>query len=186
MELDWNKRSQINSAIASMHEEGDVTSFEINKNKRIEFPRGFLRTFNFYREIFSFLETSELKEKVVQHMMHRDTLHWLWLKTDIIADARKMVIKFQLINLASILEGTVKFLTPEMAEKKYNVYDRIDRLQNEGLISNGQDLKKLWQARRSIHLHLEVQDDPIDFNDINYKAWHSALSIMISDLKKMK
>ena len=186
MELKWKERSLINSTIASMHEVGDVTSFEINKNKRIEFPRGFLRTLNFYREIFSFLETSELKEKIVQHMMHRDTLHWLWLKTDIIADARKMVIKFQLINLASILEGTVKSLIPEMAKKKNSVYDLIDKLESDGMISNGQDLKNLWQARRSIHLHLEVQDDPIEFNDINYKAWHSALSTMISDLKKMK
>ena len=184
MELDWKKRSQINDAIALMHEEGDVTSFEINKNKRIEFPRGFLRTFNYYRDVFSFLESSDLKEKIVHHMMHRDTLHWLWLKTDITADARHMVIKFQLINLAAILEGVLTSIIPEMPNRKDNVYDRIDKLSSEKAIVNGLELKELWRSRRSIHLHLEVKDDPIDFNDINYKAWHSALSEMIASLQK--
>lgn len=184
MELDWEQRNIINSAISSMHEEGDVTSFEINRNRQIAFPRGFLRTFSFYREVFSFLDASELKEKIVHHMMHRDTLHWLWLKTDITADARQMVIKFQLINLASILEGTVKAILPEMPKRKDSVYDRIDKLEYEEFISNGSDLKNLWKSRRSIHLHLEVQDEPVDFNDINYKAWHSALSDMITSLQK--
>lgn len=184
MELNWKERNLINEAIASMHEDGDVTSFEINRDRRIEFPRGFLRTFNYYRDVFTFLESSELKEKIVLHMMHRDTLHWLWLKTDIIADARQMVIKFQLINLAAILEGILTAVLPEMPNQKNNVYDRIDKLHSDGSIVNGPELKNLWKCRRSIHLHLEVQDDPIDFNDINYKTWHTALSEMLASLQK--
>lgn len=50
-------------------------------------------------------------------MLHRDTLHWLWLKTDIIAHARDMIVKFQLINLGAILEGVVINLRQELAKK---------------------------------------------------------------------
>ncbi|QYH40006.1 hypothetical protein GYM62_14865 [Algoriphagus sp. NBT04N3] len=174
--------TQLNDAIASLHAAGDVFSYEIDRARRIKFPRGFLRTFDSYRRHFDFIEDDVMKEKIVMHMLHRDTLHWLWLKTDIIAHARMMVIKFQLVNLASILEGIVKHLVPRMPQKKDNVYDRIDLLAKDGLIENPKDLKELWAARNSIHLHLDKVDSNLEFSDQNYIFWHSSLSKMIQDL----
>jgi len=113
-------------------------------------------------------------------MLHRDTLHWVWLKTDIIAHARNMIVKFQLINLGAILEGVVKHLKPEMAKK--DVYTVIDQLAEEGLLSNPKELKELWKARKSIHIHLTGDVEEVNFSDENYILWHSALGKMIEDL----
>lgn len=105
--MDKERLNQLNEIIASLHEDGDVFSYEIDRTRRIKFPRGFLRTFGNYRNYFNFINDDLLKNKIIMHMLHRDTLHWIWLKTDIIAQAREMIIKFQLINLAAILEGAM-------------------------------------------------------------------------------
>ena len=169
--------------IALIHEGEDVESFSINKNKRIRFPRGFLRTFEYYRDEFDFLEPGDIKERIIRHMMHRDTLHWVWLKTDIFGHAREMVIKFQLINLASVLEAVVKSLIPNTPRSKDNIYYRLDQLEDKNRVLNAAELKSLWKARRSIHLHLDEPEQSVKFNDSNYKLWHSALASMIFQLK---
>jgi hypothetical protein len=116
--------------------------------------------------------------------MHRDTLHWLWLKTDLYGDARFMVVKFQLVTLASVLEGVVKNLIPKVPKKLDNVYYRIDQLQSKGLITNGVDLKQLWSDRNSIHLHLDkYEDNPVNYTDENYRKWHEAMRIFMFDLR---
>jgi len=116
--MDWEEREKLNDAIASLHNENDVSSLVIDKKRRIKFPRGYLRPFNYYRDFFPYLKDSALLTRIVSHLMHRDTLHWLWLKTDITGDAKCMVIKFQLITLASVLEGAVKFLEPKPLKKR--------------------------------------------------------------------
>ncbi len=172
----------LNDAISSLHKNGDVYSYEIDKSRRIKFPRGFLKTLNSNRSFLSFIDNPKIVENIAKHIMHRDTLHWIWLKTDICSDARSMIIKFQLINLASILEAIVKSIYPKMPNKTDNVYDRIDKLHNENRISNPIDLKNLWDARNTIHLHLIDKNDSISFTDIKYIAWHKSMSILIKEL----
>lgn len=180
--MDREELSQLNEAIASLHEPDDVFSYEIDRSRRIKFPRGFLRTFDTNRRLFDFIEDENLKNKIIMHLMHRDTLHWLWLKTDITAHARQMMIKFQLINLASVLEGIAKHLTHGIIRSGAPIYDHIDYLQGEGKITNGVALKQLWSARNSIHLHLTGEVENVEFSDENYVLWHSALEKMLRDL----
>lgn len=179
IKIDLNK---LNKTIRSLHDDGDVYSYDLDKSKMINFPRGFLKTLSTNRSFLSFLNNKKIIENIAQHMMHRDTLHWLWLKTDISADARGMIIKFQLINLASILEAIVKNLYPYMPKSKDDVYNRIDKLENEKFISNAINLKKLWEARRSIHLHLTEEKDRITFTDAKYIAWNKSISKLIKEL----
>lgn len=181
--METEERKIMNSMIASLHDPDDVFSYDIDKSRRIKFPRGFLRTFHTYRSFFPYIENAGLKDLICYHMMHRDTLHWLWLKTDIIAHAREMIVKFQLINLASILEALVKYFVPRMPKKKDNVYDRIDKMANNGIIDNPKELKNIWESRRSIHLHLSIEAEPMNFSDENYAQWHSALSHWIFKMK---
>lgn len=174
----------LNTAIASLHQSNDVASLTIDQDRRIKFPRGFLRTFSYYREFFPYLEDQALLTRIVSHLMHRDTLHWLWLKTDLYGDARFMVIKFQLVTLASVLEGIVKTLVPKAPKKDDNMYWRIDQLQQNNFLTNGSSLKQLWSDRNSIHLHLEkFEENPVHYSDDNYKKWHEAIRIFMQDLK---
>lgn len=108
--MEREKLDQLNYLVASLHNEDDVSSLEIDKKRRIKFPRGYLRPFNYYRELFPYIDNAGLLTRIASHLMHRDTLHWLWQKTDVNGDARCMIIKFQLITLASVLEGVVKNL----------------------------------------------------------------------------
>jgi hypothetical protein len=175
---------KLNIAIASLHGENDVASLRIDKKKQIKFPRGFLRTFDYYRDYFPYIEDQALLTRIVSHLMHRDTLHWLWLKTDICCEAETMVIKFQLVTLASVLEGVVKNLIPNVSKKNDNMYWRIDHLQSKELISNGVDLKQLWSDRNSIHLHLDkFEANPVSYSDENYRKWHEAIRIFMFDLR---
>ncbi|SDD83295.1 hypothetical protein SAMN04488104_10738 [Algoriphagus faecimaris] len=93
-----------------------------------------------------------------------------------------MIIKFQLINLGAILEAVVKHLRPDLVKK--DVYFIINKLAEDNLISNPQELKELWKARKSIHLHLTGDVEDIEFSDENYILWHSALGRMIQDLNE--
>ena len=134
------------------------------------------------RAFFPFVQNDELNNKLASHMMHRDMLHWLWLKTKIWGYARHMVVKFLLINLGSILEAVVKHLTDGVVRTNAPTYDHIDYLQGEGRITNGADLKRLWADRKSIHVHLTGDVDEVEFSDGNYQLWHSAMGKMIEDL----
>jgi len=182
--MNWEERDKLNDAIASMHNENDVSSLTIDKRRRIKFPRGYLRPFNFYRDFFPYISDSALLTRIVSHLMHRDTLHWLWLKTDIAGDARCMIIKFQLITFASVLEGIVKYLEPKTPKKDNNMYFRIGLLEEKKLITNAKELKQLWADRNSIHLHLDkFEKSPVEYTDSNYKLWHKAMKQLIHDLK---
>lgn len=182
--MDKQELDDLNAAIASLHNPKDVASIAIDKNRRIKFPRGYLRSFNDYRKYFPYIDDEPLKTRIVSHLMHRVTLHWLWQKTDVIGDARSMIIKFQLITLASVLEGMVKYLKPKAPKKKDNMYWRIDQLQEKALISNAKELKQLWSDRNSIHLHLDkFEHSPVTYSDENYKLWHIAINECINALK---
>ena len=182
--MERDELEKLNNAIASLHEEYDVASLKIDKTKQIKFPRGFLRTFDDYRDYFPYIEDQALLTRIVSHLMHRDTLHWLWLKTDICCDAESMVIKFQLITLASVLEGVVKYLIPKVPKKVDNVYYRIEQLELKGWITNCDDLKQLWSDRNSIHLHLDkFEANPVSYSDENYRKWHEAIRLFMLDLR---
>jgi hypothetical protein len=182
--MDRDELEKLNNAIASLHGENDVASLNIDNKKQIKFPRGFLRTFDYYRDYFPYIEDQALLTRIVSHLMHRDTLHWLWLKTDLFGDARFMVVKFQLVTLASVLEGVVKNLIPKAPKNDDSMYWRIDQLQSKGLITNGVDLKQLWYDRNSIHLHLDkYEKNPVNYTDVNYIKWHEATRIFMQDLK---
>ena len=131
--MNWQEREKLNDTIASLHHENDVSSLAINKERRIKFPRGYLRPFNFYRDFFPYIKDSALLTRIVSHLMHRDTLHWLWLKTDIIGDARCMTVKFQLITLASVLEGIVKYLEPKTPKKRITCITELINLKRKDL-----------------------------------------------------
>ena len=173
--------SKLNEAIASLHEENDVYSYEINESKRIEFPRGFLRTLATYRLIFPFIENKILLDKIAHQMMLRDTFHWLWLKTDIRSYPRHMLIKSQLINLASILEAIVKYLYPVQAQKNVSIYVILDLLSKEKNIEV-ESLKMIWKTRNKIHLHITDEVETYKFTDAKYKEWHRAMATFIKEL----
>lgn len=182
--MDREKMQELNDAIASLHEPNEVASITIDESRRIKFPRGYLRPFSFYRKHLPYIKHALLKTRIVSHLMHRDTLHWLWQKTDVAADARSMIIKFQLITLASVLEGMVKYLEPKAPKKKDNMYWRIDQLQEKKLITNAKELKQLWSDRNSIHLHLDkFEKSPVAYTDENYRLWHKAINECMKSLK---
>jgi hypothetical protein len=52
------------------------------------------------------------------------------------------------------------------------------------MIANGQALKKLWKARRSLHLPLTDTIEQLDYSNHNYKKWDSAIRGMIKDLEE--
>jgi len=175
-----NDLKSLNLAIKSLHSEDDVYNYVIDKSKRIDFPRGFLRKLSTYRSFVKFIDNNDIVDNIAQQMMHRDTLHWLWLKTDITADARRMLIKSQLINLASILEGILKGLYPQKSKKSNSKI--IDQLFLDKKISNKDELKEIWESRNAIHLHEIEKNKSIIFSDSKYITWNKTLATLIKEL----
>lgn len=185
--MDREELRILNDQIASLHQDGDVSSLLIEPERRIKFPRGFLRTLNDWRGYLTFIADDELKDKIANHLMSRDTLHWLWLKTDIAANARQMLIKQQLINLGSIVEAIAVHRTLGLSKSQTkSVYDRLDSMRNRSLITQSicTQCKKLWESRKQVHLHLTQIDGNIDLNDVNYIFWHNALGGLMRELKE--
>ncbi|MEQ6166159.1 hypothetical protein AAOE16_03100 [Ekhidna sp. MALMAid0563] len=174
---------ELNEGIASLHEEGDVRSLAIDPDRQIQFPRGYLRTLQTYRGFFPFITDNVVREKVILHMLHRDTLHWLWLKTDIAYEARAMIVKFQLVNLAVILEALVKHVRPHVADAQNSVRGRIEVLHNDGVIDQQteDDLKDLWATRNRIHIDTRP-DELATYSNDNYILWHDAVKRLIEAL----
>jgi hypothetical protein len=176
--------NKLNLAIKTLHNDGDVNSYDIDSFRRIAFPRGFLRRLEIYRSFFTFIDNKDIVNNIALQMLHRDTLHWLWLKTDITADARRMLIKTQLINLASILEGILKALFPQ--KNKNSNSKIIDYLALNNQISNKENLKEIWESRNVIHLHEIEKNKTIIFSDKKYIAWHKTMATLIQELNNKK
>ena len=150
---------------------------------RVQFPRGYLRTLEENRTTFSFIENDDLKDRLAEHIMFRDTLHWIWLKTDIWGIARGMIIKFQLVNLGSILEGIVN----SFENNNVSMPKKLQRMCNNGLITEAQreDLSSVWESRDAVHLRLNNVTEVVEFSGENYEFWHRTIGSFISNLHRM-
>ena len=58
--LELNK---LNLAIRSLHDVGDVSSYDIDTARRIDFPRGFLKTLYSNRSFLSFLNNKKIQSR---------------------------------------------------------------------------------------------------------------------------
>ncbi|WKT61906.1 hypothetical protein Q2E61_06835 [Microbulbifer thermotolerans] len=136
---------------------------------RIRFPRGFIRTANYQRERFPFIDCTELKSNIAYTLILSDTIIWLILRTDLSGISRDMLHKLFIFLVASVVESTTKEYLKTICGKNYKT--RTAYLKKHGIISEDlrRELDWLWDTRNRMHLfQLEKREYENEYNPENH------------------
>jgi hypothetical protein len=134
--------------------------YQIEKNKlekvEIDFPKGVIRTADFYRSRLTFISDEVLKTNIAYHLMLSDVYRWILNRFKIYLVAKEMLIKEGISLFGNILEAvllhTAKLLKPD--EEKIRFYRACTILVEEGIISKEmkKELEWVWSMRCKEHL----------------------------------
>ena len=138
----------------------------IRNDARVRFPRGYLRTAAQHRAAFDYIDDACLRDNLAYTMILADTVHWLLIRTDIVATAREMLVKLFVFLVATMAESVTKHYLKGHCGKAYR--GRTEYLLESEIISAElrDDLDWLWKLRNNMHLFgLDKPEYVNDYND---------------------
>lgn len=152
---------------------------------RVRFPRGFIRTADYQRSRFSFLNDYSLKSNIAYTLIMSDTILWLSVRTDVGGTARDMLNKLFIFLVGSIIESVTKVYLRGICGRNFG--GRLDFLEDNGVISN--DLKNelcwVWDTRNRMHLfQLEGREYENEYHQENHIRTISAFRGLLSALEE--
>jgi hypothetical protein len=133
---------------------------QIKKNKlekvEIDFPKGVIRTADFFRSRLTFISDEVLKTNIAYHLMLSDVYRWILNRFKLDLIAKEMLIKEGISLFGNILEAvllhTAKLLKPD--EEKIGFFRACTILIKKGIISKEmkKELEWVWSMRCKEHL----------------------------------
>jgi hypothetical protein len=129
-----------------------------NKLEKVEidFPKGIIRTANYFRSRLTFISDEVLKTNIAYHLMLSDVYRWILNRFKLDLIAKEMLIKEGISLFGNILEAvllhTAKLLKPD--EEKIGFSRACTILVEKGIISKEmkEDLEWVWSMRCKEHL----------------------------------
>ncbi|WP_223671032.1 hypothetical protein [Kangiella shandongensis] len=152
---------------------------------QIRFPRGFIRTAQYQRNRFPFIDCPELKSNLAYTLILSDTIIWLIVRTDLSGTARDMLHKLFIFLVASVTESTTKEYLKTICGQNYK--RRTTYLLENSIIND--DLKVeldwLWDTRNRMHLfQLERREYENEYHPENHLRCIRAFRALLTALTK--
>jgi hypothetical protein len=160
----------------------DEFELEIPHELKLRIPRGYLRPAIHFRRKLLCVKDLNLKCNISYQLLLSDLFSWLLNRTDIAYTAREMLIKYEIVLMASIAETLrVIFTTKNISFEK-----GLERLLNNGKISPNTEAEIcwLWKTRMDIHLfEIQVQEFR-KYEDEHFNRAVFAVRTMLAELNK--
>lgn len=164
----------------------DYTQREQRDDAKINFPRGLIRTADFYRNQCPGYLIERQRSSCAYGFMYLDVLWWLSWRTDISNIAKEMVIKSAIITLGSILEAVLTIPREGIfaPASKAGVKLRLNQAQTRGWINEEErdDLKTLWDHRNNVHLRLLDTHEFAKYRTDHFNQPANALATLMQSL----
>lgn len=145
------KVQSINSYLQDLTDFLGAVSSENEKFLKINFPYGYIRTASTCREELKCVDNQNTKSNIAYSLMLSDLFTWLVNRTNIQGTLQEMIIKNEILVMASICET----LSVLKVGKGKNYNQRIEKLFNQKIISEKimGDLLWLWEIRVGVHIY---------------------------------
>ena len=121
---------------------------------KFRFPRGFIRTADYFRARLPFILDRETRDNLAYSLILTDVYRWLTIRTDIFGTAREMVLKSAIVLAGSICETMAVKVTVPYIGRNARFKPRCTQMASRGQIT--QDLRNelhwLWDTRSAIHI----------------------------------
>ena len=123
---------------------------EIEKDLKLRFPRGYIRTADEFRNMFQCVKDDTMKSNIAYQLILSDVFSWLLNRTDLFGTSKEMLIKYEIALMSSVAESLLVIFA--IGEKSYR--SRLAYLVNNKIITRkvGIELWWLWKFRKGIHL----------------------------------
>lgn len=163
--------NQASALIQEIHDYCAETNRTITDvpHARVRFPRGFIRTANFQRSRFPFLNDYALKSNIAYTLILSDTILWLSVRTDVGGTARDMLNKLFIFLIGSIIESVTKVYLRGICGRNFE--GRLTFLTENGVIDKRlkDEICWVWVMRNRMHLfQLEGREYENDYNEENH------------------
>jgi hypothetical protein len=144
------KMLTVNTLLQEVNDTLGPNESELEKELKLRFPRGYIRTANDFRKRLICVKNSTLKSNIAYQLMLSDLFSWLINRTDLFGTVKEMLIKYEVANMASIAET----LTVIFTSKNKSLKDRLQMLLKNDKITGdtAKEVWWLWKFRQGIHL----------------------------------
>ncbi len=163
---------------------GAAGASEQAMDPKIRFPRGFINTAGTYRARFR-CRRKGIGDNVAYTLQFHDVLRWILQRTDLGITAQRMVIKYGIVSIVSVIEGLIyDSLTSHRLVVSKKLRSNLKKAKDAGIISlvTFGLLQEVLRKREKIHLHLyEISGtETYDLSDWNSAV--AALQMLAEDL----
>lgn len=142
---------------------------------KLRFPTGFLRTANFHRNQFKFINDTNVLKNLSYACMTHDVFRWLIVRTNLSHQAKDMIIKEAICVIGSLCETLTIWPGEEGLGKNKSFSKRASRLRELEVISEATeaDLNWVWDIRCREHIAgVEV----VEWNHYTTAQWRRSVS----------
>lgn len=121
----------------------------------IRFPRGIIRTAQFFRDELYFIDDNTFKTNLAYHLMLTDIYRWMLNRFDLRFTAQEMLIKEGICLMGRICGDISQYMAKNLVNKeKIGINSSLTILKENDIIDAElrKRLKYLWGQRNKIHL----------------------------------
>ena len=145
---------------------------------KIRFPRGYIPKVDALKAAYP-CNYHIIGKNIAYTLQFHSLLRWFLTRTDIDWTARKMIIKYGIISINSIIEGLVwcKLKERGIQPAKKDFSKNLDKMVQNRIIGTtlADMLKKIHQKRSKIHLELyQIMGD----EDFTVEDWNKAVEAL--------
>jgi hypothetical protein len=142
----------------------DEPELKIPSELKLRFPRGYIRPASTFRSRLTCMKDLTHKYNISYQLMLSDLFTWLLNRTDIALTIREMIIKYEIVLMASVAET----LKDVFASERLSFPKGLLRLLSSKKISPNtfSEANWLWNTRVAIH--------PFELNQIEHKKYDDA------------
>lgn len=175
-----DKVLKINQLLAEVNKSIGVQNSMVEKDLRIKFPRGQIRRADVFRKQLNCVNDPVLKANISYHLMLSDLYSWLLNRTDIFGTIKEMIIKNQIVTMASIVESLL--VIHSSRNRGFN--KRVEALDKRGIIKakTKKNLFWLWEIRTGVHLFELSAPEYKKYSYSHFKNVTEAVSSLVQDL----
>jgi hypothetical protein len=150
----------------------ELKEIEENDNK-VRFPRDYIRTTHHFTSQLEFISDDVERKNIAYHLQLSDLYSWFLNITYIAFSVNSLIIKYQLINMASIAEVWLNHLV----EPNKSFDKKVDQTVKDPELK--QELSWLWDKRSNIHIFLAKSKELDQYSEQDFDRSVNAIRKLI-------
>lgn len=147
-----DKANTVNVYLQEINDKINAKEVENTAKLLLRIPYNLIRPASSFRARLSFIKDTTIKKNIAYYLILSDFLRWIITRTSVYGTLKEMIIKFQIVNIAAIVET----MTVVATSRSISFKKRVQRMLENKVITTDteRELIWLWDYRSGIHLYV--------------------------------